>query len=807
VSYTPTGFALEIFKKRYALHAEESFEEANDRVARHLAAAEKGEKIEAVRREIDERLNQGQFSFGGRIMFGSGRPRGQLLNCFVVPTSDSREGWGKTTSDHLIISGTGGGVGANYSSVRPRGTPIQGTGGIATGAVSLMRIVNAVGEEIKAGGGRRTALMQCLNIGHGDIDEFLSAKLDLSQLNNANVSVNFDTDPEKFFEHVREIGSHEHDIWRKIIVNALRGGEPGVLNGYYANRMSNTWNIAPLESTNPCFDKGTFIHTREGHFPIETLVGKTVEIWNGTDWQAIDNFRITNRNQPMLKITLQDGTEERVTEYHTVILEDGTRLSAKNVKPGMKLAISSAPLSHGSHSEPAAYLKGFLIADGSTIEDRPLLCLYPPKYMCKDRLIESTCEMAVGNKYTNAKELGFVPARKHNVMTGLAPYKHELFDWCRKFKTRLPVEVFAWDLRSKAEFIAGVMDGDGTALDSSQSYGYQVSSIQREWLLDFQRLLKTVGVRSKLSLMKKEGMRDFGDGYGPYKAQTCWRLVIPQSSAIVLSNCCDFARLKSFAHRQTAYSKKPRWNTVVSVEADGIAPEVYCCTVEDSHSLTLSSGNHWGQCGEQWLGAYDCCCLGAIVLPRFVVSGPRIDFDELEDTVRVAVRALDNTLTVNNYPLPEVKEMCSNIRRIGLGVMGLHDMLLMMGLRYNSDSGLELVDKVMKCIKNAAYEASIALAEEKGSFPRFDADKYLKSGFIRTLKPSLRSDIRKRGIRNAALLTIAPTGTTSMVQEVTGGIEPMFAPAYRRKYRDGEALAEETVVHPLFRKFIDEAET
>jgi len=131
-------------------------------------------------------------------------------------------------------------------------------------------------------------------------------------------------------------------------------------------------------------------------------------------------------------------------------------------------------------------------------------------------------------------------------------------------------------------------------------------------------------------------------------------------------------------------------------------------------------------------------------------------------------------------------------------------MLLMLGLKYNTDKALELVDKVMGFIKNRAYEASIDLAKEKGSFPKFNPELFLRSGFAKTLKPSVRSKIREFGIRNVALLTVAPTGTTSMVQGVTSGIEPMFAPAYRRKFRDTDnTLKEEIVIHPLLREYIE----
>jgi len=126
--------------------------------------------------------------------------------------------------------------------------------------------------------------------------------------------------------------------------------------------------------------------------------------------------------------------------------------------------------------------------------------------------------------------------------------------------------------------------------------------------------------------------------------------------------------------------------------------------------------------------------------------------------------------------------------------------LLQLGMKYNSVEALEFVDNLMNFIKNCAYEASIELAEEKGSFPMFDAEKFLKGGFIKTLKPSIRDGIRKKGIRNCALLTIAPVGTGSMVCNVDSGIEPSFGPGHKRTFRDGDELRSEIVVHPLFKE-------
>lgn len=475
MSYEPTGFALEIFHKRHASYAEEPWVDACKRVAWHVADAEQGPDRVKRFEEFRTALVENRFMPGGRIWYGSGRPRGQLLNCFVIPTGDSREAWGKTLYDTVVIAGTGGGIGANYSPIRPRDFPIKGTGGKATGAVSLMVGVDAVGEIIGMGGGRRIALMQCLALSHPDITEFLDKKLDLGQLNNANVSVVFDQDPEIFFQLVRDgkdfplvfngkqVGTIPAvDLWMRIVRNALKGGEPGLLNGYFANKMSNIGYIEPLTSTNPC--------------------------------------------------------------------------------------------------------------------------------------------------------------------------------------------------------------------------------------------------------------------------------------------------------------------------------------------------------GEIWMSPYDCCCLGHIVLPRFVNDG-KFDWDGFRATIRTGVRFLDDVLTVNSYPLPEVEAKTSQLRRIGLGVLGLHHMLIELGLKYSSVEGLEFVDKLFKFLKNESYEASIDLAIEKGPFPGFDADKYLKSAFVKTLKPSIRERIKKHGIRNCALNTIAPTGTISMVCEVSSGIEPIFATAYERRYRDGDEQAMEIVTDPLFKRYVMEGKS
>ena len=191
--YKPSGFALQIFQDRYALDGNETFEKACRRVAKFMADVEEGKKREKYFQQFFDILNQNRFSAGGRIWRGAGRPKAQMLSCFVLDDDvDSREGWGETLKNILIISGTGGGVGINFSKVRPRGTAIRGTGGESTGSVSLMKMIDAMCGELRTGGNRRAALMFSLNWNHPDIPEFLSVKLDTKKLSNANISVCID---------------------------------------------------------------------------------------------------------------------------------------------------------------------------------------------------------------------------------------------------------------------------------------------------------------------------------------------------------------------------------------------------------------------------------------------------------------------------------------------------------------------------------------------------------------------------------------------------------------------------------------
>jgi ribonucleoside-diphosphate reductase alpha chain len=555
----------------------------------------------------------------------------------------------------------------------------------------------------------------------------------------------------------------------------------------------------------------------------------------GTTIRSASQVERTGEQQQIYKVTTSHGHVIRCTEYHEFITPLGRR-QLRMLSEGHELYIQSGEGAWGAIGDYGdGLIIGSFTGDGTTSKTgngvEMHLDYWNENELC-DKVLNFVNKKIADEQLVNTKRsYGPVVAKRCSELgkkriSSIRLSRYFQKEFCtdiKTFKDRVPELVWLGSRELVRGYLAGLFQADGSVQlkdrGTKGSLSIRLAQSNLPLLRDVQILLSNFGIISSIHERRNEQYRDLPDGHGGHKPYLCksqYELIINRPNSIVFEERISFAgnkqeQLTQLLDKRGRECQKPeRFITKIkSIEQDGIE-DVYCLN-QPSHHCVVVNGVVTGNCGEIWMPPYDCCCLGAVNLHTHVIDG-EIDWDLLEETVAMSVRFLDDVLDINNYPLPIIQETCQKYRRIGLGVMGLHDMLLELGLKYSSQAARDVAEKVMDFVKKQAYHASISLAIKKGSFNAFDVDQHVKTGFVKKcLGRRHHRLIKEHGIRNCAILTIAPTGTISIVAGCSSGIEPLFQPVYQRRFNEhkdthdkmSKTRSMEIVVHPLLKKFMD----
>lgn len=744
--------------------------------------------------EIRTLILDKKFLFGGRILANRGvADSGSYSNCYSLGfIEDSIEGVFTAAKDLAHTFKSEGGQGLSLSKIRPKGCLIKGKHE-SDGILPFMRVFNTTVGSISQGNSRRGALLMSLDIWHKEASNFIKIKSDLNEINNANLSLEIDDEfmqlvsdyydkklQDKPIKHVvKEYSGNkiEYDVdvialYKELCKHAREYAEPGILfvSPYRNYILAQHHSEYKIETGNACVTGETLILTKEGYRPIIECVDKPTTIWNGFGWSEVIP-KITGENKKIYKITFSDGSVLHCTDNHKFRLSDGTDVMTKNLNLSntYKLQKCEFPVIIGEKSieEKVAYTQGFFTGDGwISSSNIPIISLFDKK---KELLQYFT--------YTSVWENENYPEIRLNLNPTLNFNKNFIPDSEYSIQTRL-------------DWLAGYLDSDGT-VHKAKHGGVSISSIDKERLNKIKLMLNTLGINPSVSLMRKEGVtklpKNNGTGeYAEYNTKKCYRLLINKYDYF------NLVKLGLKTHRINIGDEKlpnrsaRRFITINSIEATNRVETVYCFNEPINHTA-IFNGVYTCQCSEQSLPKHGACNLCSFNLYAYVknpfTDDAYFDKDSFENDIPKVVRAMDDILdeNLNNHPLYNQKAMSYDYRNIGIGFMGLADAFMALGYTYGDKNSVGFTQAISKLLFRTAVEASSQLASTKGRFPKYEESIWESDIIKNAFTDKEIKEYKAKGLRNVALLSIAPTGSIGTMLGLSTGIEPEFALSYKRR--------------------------
>ncbi len=804
-------------------------------------------------------------NFGNVLGMGSG--------CFVLGVEDSIESIMESLKQAAIIFKSGGGLGYNFSKLRPEGDIVKSTSGVASGPLSFMRLFDTMTEVIKQGGIRRGANMGILNSNHPDIEKFIKAKEGNKALRNFNISILIMPDFWEYYEKnepypltnprsgeiMRTINPRM--LFDMIVYQAWESAEPGVIFFDHANKYNPFYEqLGPIVTTNPCVAADTLVSTGRGLERIDSIASENItvdaRVTQGGLGQATMQLgtRSVKLNEAFrtgckktYKLVTKSGYELTATEDHRIMTEKGWKnlksltqednvliqSGAGKFNENSKLPIDVKNYIAGENGRNytlglpyewdynLGLLMGWLVGDGFISNEHNILGLVFSKEDEEARrviqpILEGYCNRAITpSKYEN----GCLQVRSASKF--IVDFFARLGVKGSNEERRVPDSLFTATEEAVTGFLKGLFSSDGTIGMGNESRNYaRLNSSSLKLLKDVQLLLLNLGIRSsiydrftnpkKFNYVKKDG-----SAAGYLTSGKNYELNISKGNLPKFLNRVGFLQKENLEKAEELQSfefyRETFMDDVESVEYEG-EKEVWDITEPLTHSF-IANGMVVHNCGEVLLYPNEPCNLGSINVWAFVKEkdgATYYDWEGLKNTIRIATRFLDDVIDVNKWPTPEIENMALSTRKVGLGIMGLADLLYELRLPYNSEDGRKFMEKLMEFVNYYSKVESLELAKARGPIPFIGKSFYPQgrlpiSGYDDRNNwnfdwESLVEEIKEYGIRNGYTTIIAPTGSISMIAGCSSGIEPVYTLAFEKNVAIGSFY----YVDPAFEKIMRE---
>lgn len=675
------------------------------------------------------------------------------------------------------------------------------------------------GNGVYTSNSRRGALMLMMHDWHPDVLRFIDSKRTAGMVENANISVCVsdafmaavkadapwdlrfpDTDDPEYDRlwdgDLDRWASSGHavvvydtvparQIWQRLIESAWASAEPGVAFLDRSNKMSNSHYFHPLIATNPCVTGDTWISTADGLRRADELylsqespkVVVDTRMQAGPVQQASPVF--LTGVKAVVEIRTEEGLSLRATADHRILTEQRGWIEAGDLRPGEAIRIVDHRGGFGTEGTPdLGRLLGYLSSAARRREETLQLAFLPGRDELLRPLLEGSLERAFPDSARHGeggpRSRGQARAATAHHLAQVA-FAHGI----ASADAAVPDVVYRGTEGMQKAYVEAFFEAVGT-VTTVRNRPVLLAAGDYALLQGMQRVLLNLGIYARIRSPK--AVRAKAGDRAQIRIERDGLIVYAQEIGAQGTERRRELAEAADALRHARFVPECFLAHVAAIDPSGTEP-VYDLTEPVTHSF-VAGGVVVHNCAEQPLPEWGVCCLGHVNLAAFVRDG-QLDWEGLGRTVRASVRFLDDVVDATPYYFDENRDNQMSERRLGMGTMGLGEVLIRLGLRYGSPESVEFIDRVYAFVAREAYLSSADTAAEKGPFPRFEAGPFLESGFMRGMPQDVREAIAEKGMRNVTLLTQAPTGTIGTMVGTSTGIEPFYALKYVRQSRLG----------------------